>query len=145
MPSHEVSYQIYSSSMPTQVKSSEEPQPHLNVQQICPPPQPPEQVQAVGEAVGLVCVCDDNVVTGMKVELVGVAEATLLILLELEGHGNSSELPPFGSQTGPSPRNGENGAAQIDAAMARAVTMVGMKERIMKTPVNLYGVWCKEK
>src|ERR1700729_1207202 len=87
--------------MPTQVKSSEEPQPHLNVQQICPPPQPPEPVQAVGEAVGLVCVWDDNVVTGMKVELVGVAEATLLILLELEGHGNSSELPPFGSQTGP--------------------------------------------
>ena len=32
--------------------------------------------------------------------------------------------------------NGENGAAQIDAAMARTVTTVGMKERIMKRPVN---------
>jgi len=72
---------------------------------------------------------------GMEIELIGVGSTTLLMLLELEGHGINSELVPFGSQTGPSP-NGENGAAQIDAAMARTVTTVGMKERIMKRPVN---------
>jgi len=49
----------------------------------------------------VVCVCNNNVVTGMKFEFLGVGEATLLILLELEGHGNSSESVPFGSQMGP--------------------------------------------
>ena len=38
---------------------------------------------------------------GMEIELIGVGSTTLLMLLELEGHGINSELVPFGSQTGP--------------------------------------------
>ena len=85
----------------TQVRSSCEPHPHLKAQQTVPGAQHPEHAQpwaTVGRAVGLVCVCDDEVIMGVEVELVGIGEATVLLL---EGQGTRKGFVPLGSQTRP--------------------------------------------